>query len=749
MGWNVPSNWGGTVPSGTDAALFNLGAYTYQPNLTAPASVGVLWNTGSGSLAITGSALTINSATINGNASTGIEMDPGAGALTISSSLALGGSQTWLNNSSNVFTVAGNVANGGNTLTIAGSGSTTISGGIGGSGGFTKIGAGLLTMTGSNTYSGTTTVNQGTLKLDFSAAGAPANNVINNSAINSALTLGGGNLVIQGKAGAASSQSFNGLTVGAGASSLAAISGAGGSTTVSLGAITRYVGGTIDFTLPASGGIATTQTTNGPGVMVDASSYWTAYATVNGGSTWATISDGQIVGLTTYSYTNAFPEFYVGTTLITQSLSPGNGAAYTGAITFNTRNTTMTLTGVNWLASDGGLLVTPSATGTVITGGSIQCGGGNSLILFDYGSLSVASAIVDNSAGSTLTFSGTGTTTLTGTNTFSGTTYINNGAMVQLGNGGNTGTLGLANIFDNGTLVFSRSNNVVQATDFGGPISGVGSVIQNGGGRLVFNANNTYTGATTISAGTLQLGDGVSSNGSVGGNIADNSTLAFANPTAQTFSGTISGSGQVAILGPGQLALSGSNTYTGPTTVNQGRLVVDGALTNSAVSVNGGTLGGSGHLSSVSVSASGQIAPGDALGTQMSVSGNLSVASGAVMDYELDTPSTSDTIACGSLTLNQQQFSAFNFTWTANFGPGNYDLIESRSLPIGSLGTTTTGTVDGYPARLAVQNNDLVLTVVPEPSTATLLGACVAVLMGCAWRRRVRVTHGAQTCLTR
>ena len=61
--------------------------------------------------------------------------------------------------------------------------------------------------------------------------------------------------------------------------------------------------------------------------------------------------------------------------------------------------------------------------------------------------------------------------------------------------------------------------------------------------------------------------------------------------------------------------LSGTNTYTGPTTISQGKLVVDGSLTNSAVSVNGGTLGGTGYLNSVTVYAGGNLAPGDSLGT--------------------------------------------------------------------------------------------------------------------------------------
>ncbi len=50
-----------------------------QPNLAAPYSVGGVWSTGVGSVMITGAALTLNSATVNGNPSIGVEMDPGAG----------------------------------------------------------------------------------------------------------------------------------------------------------------------------------------------------------------------------------------------------------------------------------------------------------------------------------------------------------------------------------------------------------------------------------------------------------------------------------------------------------------------------------------------------------------------------------------------------------------------------------------------------------------------------------------------
>ena len=71
---------------------------------------------------------------------------------------------------------------------------------------------------------------------------------------------------------------------------------------------------------------------------------------------------------------------------------------------------------------------------------------------------------------------------------------------------------------------------------------------------------------------------------------------------------------------------------------------------------------------------------------------------------------------------------------------GAYDLIVAGSPPSGVLGTSTSGTIDGYAASLAVQGNDLVLTVVPEPSTLALLVASAVGLAGYTWRRSVAGT---------
>ena len=189
--------------------------------------------------------------------------------------------------------------------------------------------------------------------------------------------------------------------------------------------------------------------------------------------------------------------------------------------------------------------------------------------------------------------------------------------------------------------------------------------------------------------------------------------------------------------GTGSLVLAASNTYTGPTTISQGKLTIDGTLTNSAVSVNGGTLGGTGSLRSVTVNSSGVLAPGDPLGV-LHLSGNLVLSASATMDFDLDGVSTDDEVSMpsGSLTLNGQQFSNFGFNWTGGFGPGTYTLVNAESIT--GLGSNLSGSIDGLPASLSVQNNDLMLTVVPEPSTAALFGVSVVGLLGWAcWRRRL------------
>ncbi len=102
--------------------------------------------------------------------------------------------------------------------------------------------------------------------------------------------------------------------------------------------------------------------------------------------------------------------------------------------------------------------------------------------------------------------------------------------------------------------------------------SGVLSLVKSGPGtQILLGGNITYSGGTTISAGTLQIGNPTTA-GSLAGNVVDNAALVFANVGGQTYSGVISGSGNLTVTGSSTiLTLVGAtaNTFAGTTVVSQ------------------------------------------------------------------------------------------------------------------------------------------------------------------------------------
>jgi fibronectin-binding autotransporter adhesin len=196
-----------------------------------------------------------------------------------------------------------------------------------------------------------------------------------------------------------------------------------------------------------------------------------------------------------------------------------------------------------------------------------------------------------------------GDVTLTAANTYTGGTVIIGGAVVLADGGSIVGNVALTNDYVHNqfgtppndfvpaTLTFNHSDDVV----FPGNIVGNGFLVQQGGGVLTLTGNNTYTnngtGAnTTISAGTLQIGNG-GTTGSIGfGPVADNSAIVFNRSDAVTIANAISGGGSLVQTGSGTLTLAATNTYTGSTTVSNGTLVITGGSVGGDVNVEGGTL---------------------------------------------------------------------------------------------------------------------------------------------------------------
>ena len=172
---------------------------------------------------------------------------------------------------------------------------------------------------------------------------------------------------------------------------------------------------------------------------------------------------------------------------------------------------------------------------------------------------------------------GTGTTILTGANSYTGGTTISAGTL-QIGNGGSSGSIA-GDVVDNGMLTFDRSDTLA----FGGVISGAGSLLQAGAGTTILTGANSYAGGTTISAGTLQIGDG-GTTGSIIGNVADNGALVFNRVDGITFGGVISGTGTLGQIGAGTLTLTGINSHTGGTIVSAGTLAITTDLNLGAAS---------------------------------------------------------------------------------------------------------------------------------------------------------------------
>lgn len=471
-------------------------------------------------------------------------------------------------------------------------GQQTLATAISGVGSLVKAGSGTLTLTQANSYSGGTTITAGTLQLGNGNSGNDGS-LVGVGGVNDNATLafnlfgsqyypdnisGSGSFIKTGSGSLTLAGTNNtytgGTTVSGGILEVTSTSALPSYSTASK--ITIGNGGTLVLSVGGSGG----WTTNNLGSLLTANS--------------SGFASGSMLGIDTSAASSGVS--YAGT------ISGSFGLAKFGA-------NTLTLTGSNTYSG-----------GTTIAGGTLQLGDGTS---GHDGSVSASGSIADNgvllynlfgsqtyagaiSGAGNLTKSGSSSIlTLTGSNSFSGTTTISGGTL-HLSNGaallGSTlvappsgslvfdhsvsshafsvgGLSGTANISlqDNGSspITFSVGGNG-GSTVYSGVLGGSGSLVKIGTGNLTFTATQTFSGNTTITSGAIQLGDGTNGHDAslASNSISDNGMLIFSPYGSQTYGGVISGSGGLTKAGLGVLTLTGSDSYSGGTTVTSGSLIV-------------------------------------------------------------------------------------------------------------------------------------------------------------------------------
>jgi autotransporter-associated beta strand protein len=390
---------------------------------------------------------------------------------------------------------------------------------VSGNGSLEKSGDGVVTLSGTNTYTGGTTVNNGTLAgTTDSLQGA----IANNGAVR-----------------------FDQSTDGTYAS---VVSGSGsleknGSGVVTLSGTNTYSGGTI-------------------------------------------VKNGTLAG-TTSSLQGAISNN--GSVRFDQSIDGTYSGAMDGSGSLEKNgNGTLTLSGTN--SYNGG---TSLNNGTLAgTSDSLQGAiSNNGKVRFDQSSNGTYSGAMDGSGS--LEKNGNGTLTLSGANSYSGGTTVNNGTLA-----GTTDSLQGA-ISNNGTVRFDQSANGT----YSGVLSGGGSLEKSGTGAVTLSSTNTYSGGTTVNAGIL-----IGTTDSLQGTIRNDGTVQFDQSSDGTYSGAMSGTGSFEKSGSGTVTLSGTNDYSGATSVNNGTLELSSSLANSAVTINsGGILKGATSIDSLTINSGGRL----------------------------------------------------------------------------------------------------------------------------------------------
>ncbi|MES2186334.1 MAG: autotransporter-associated beta strand repeat-containing protein, partial [Pseudomonadota bacterium] len=316
------------------------------------------------------------------------------------------------------------------------------------------------------------------------------------------------------------------------------------------------------------------------------------------------------------------------------------------------------------------------------------------------------------------------------------------------------------------------------SSSFAGVVSGTGSLVKQGAGVLTFTGVSTYQGGTTVNGGTLALtGTGVlTATGALAVNVGgtfDISGITAANATigdlsgtgagsvvlgnkaltagtviSSSFAGVISGTnGSLVKQGAGALTLTGSDTYSGATTVAAGKLLVNGSIASSSLVTvqTGATLGGSGTTGAVHVDSGGTLAAGNSPG--LLHTGDLALVAGATFEEQLagttagtgyDQIAVTGTVDLGGATLNTLLLGGFAPALGASFTLIDNDAADAVTGTFAGLAEGATLILAGTTFTISYHGgdgNDVVLGVSavppsppapspppPPPSAPPLLG---------------------------
>jgi len=486
--------------------------------------------------------------TLNGLNGVGIDLAIASRSLTISDPVALGASQTWTINS-------------GRTLAVGYPIGETSAGLV-----LTKTSAGQLTLNPAtaNTFTGGLTINGGTVLADFTNMGTTTDLI----ASSCPLTLGGGTLIVQGKASSVTAQTFNGLTLNQGYSYLTNNLNTATSVTTTLGGITRNFGGTVGF---GGTGTITTSQANINNILGP----W-AFFGIGNASKYA-VGSGTIAGLT---------QTGVAATGVTDATGTVNydvtGAGTMGAgANFNTLRYTGAAGTLAGAFMANGLM---NVNGALVMSGALTIGSTRELVVNPAGAAVTLSGLIsDNGNGPSAltTGGGTATVTLSGTtNTFSGPITVGAGTLsfAVIANGGSPSSLGQSSASATNLVL---GNNA--ALTYTGPTaSSDRSFTLNGSASL----NGSGTGALSLT-NTAPIAFGVT-NQAVTLNLGGSSAV-FTNILSATI--TDNGSGPVSLYHGAtgnHWWLTSSNSFSGGLSFNRGFIIFSsGALGTSGKIVIG------------------------------------------------------------------------------------------------------------------------------------------------------------------